>query len=143
MRHDPIELGLPSAAAARRERSRRRQLPHHEQKSPEALRGAHALRAIDEAFATLAENIERVQRLNLGGDPGEAADHGIPRASRSDMGMTSETSRPIAEPGATGVRQAGHERVLANLAAQLSELDRQREQLAQLLHQVSVIGSAD
>ena len=143
MRHDPIELGLPSAAAARREPSRR-QPPHHVENTIESLRGAHALRAIDEAFATLAENIERVQRMQLGGTPDMTADAGIPRTSQNEMEITPAIGRrPMAESGASGARQLGHERVLANLAEQLTELDRQREQLAQLLHQVSVIGSAD
>jgi hypothetical protein len=111
MLHQPIELGIPSAAEARRRRFGRKQPITDADRKQAADRTAVLIDAIDEAFATLPYPAQDKKRSDSA-SPDSAAD--LRHQTDSLAGM---------------------------LASQLKDLDAQRGRLARLLAQIDHRGA--
>jgi hypothetical protein len=114
MRTEPLELAITSETAVRRYATRPRRLQLRPHQRVAAQLGVDV---IDAAFAWLQQHASRLTRIDAAIDK-----HGR---------LGSDVGRPLSEA------------VVSQLAVQLEALDRQRDQLAQLLRDINAPPLAD
>lgn len=150
MQHEPMELSMSSAtdeqpASSRVRRWRRGRKRRAADKHPPAAedRSALLVEAIDEAFATLPRRPQDANRQETAPTDATTARQVTPPPSQHFSSQAGAATQPSTMPVGANARRHETNQLAVQLAAQLEELDRQRERLARLVQQIDSRTMAD